>query len=175
MPSSAQPRPRPAEWISTGLVDEATSFLLRELLRRSASAAGAENTALWLVRDNTLAAVLGTGPHAAHFVGRYEQALERGIISLVYVSGQPLCENAIAENPHHNPTLDHQLGITSDAMIALPITALGEIAGVLTCVHCRPAGATEEPSRFHAKDLAEFEFAAACVGRILDSSLLSAA
>lgn len=167
------PHPRPAEWISSGRVDEATAALLHELLRRSALAAGAANTALWLAGETTLAAVLGTGPHAEHFVGHYEQALERGIISLVFASGQPLCENAIASNPDHSRILDTQLGITSDAMIAVPIIALGEIAGVLTCVHTRPAGSADPESRFRAKDLAEFEFAAACVGRILDATLLS--
>jgi transcriptional regulator with GAF, ATPase, and Fis domain len=169
-----QPHPRPAEWISSGQVDEATAALLRELLRRSAQTTGAANTALWLAGETTLAAVLGTGPHAEHFVGHYEQAFERGIISLVFASGQPLCENAIASNPDHSTILDSQLGITSDAMIAVPITALGEIAGVLTCVHTRPAGSADPASRFRANDLVEFEFAAACVGRILDAALLSA-
>lgn len=169
-----QARPQPADWISSGLVDEPTTCLLQELLRRSTEAAGSANSALWLVADNSLAAVLGIGPHAKHFVDSYEQPLERGIISLVYVSGQAVCENAISSNPDHSPILDNKLGITSDAMIAVPVIALGELVGVITCVHTRPADSTAEPSTFGAKDLREMEFAAACTGRILDSSLLSA-
>ena len=168
-----QPKPLPADWLSSGLVDGPTTFLLHELLRRSTNAAGSANAALWLVADNSLAAVLGFGPHAKHFVGVYEQPLERGIISLVYVSGQAVCENAISSNPDHSPILDHQLGITSDAMVAVPVIALGEIVGVITCVHTRPADSSNQASQFSAKDLHEMEFAAACTGRILDSSLLS--
>jgi hypothetical protein len=80
MPSQDHHRPRPADWISSGAVDEAASCLIEEVLRRSTKAAGAANTALWLIREDTLAAVIGTGPHAEHFVGKYEQALQRGII-----------------------------------------------------------------------------------------------
>jgi hypothetical protein len=172
MPSSDQPRPQPAEWISTGLVDEAAAFLICELLKRSAKATQAENASLWLVKEESLAAVLGIGPHADFFVNRYEQPLQQGIISLVYASGQPIFENAISDNPNHSKVLDNKLGITSDAMIAAPVTALGEIVGVVTCVHTRPVGTTDEASRFKPRDLGEFEFAAACTGRILDSALL---
>lgn len=168
------PRHHPADWISSGLVDEATCCLLRELLRRAASASGSDNTALWLASEDHLCATLGTGPHAEHFVGIFKQPLERGIISLVYASAQPVCENAISSNPEHSPTLDTRLGIVTDAMIAVPFVVAGDIAGVITCVHTRPAGDTTPPSEFRPSDLTEFEFAAACTGRILEASLLSA-
>ncbi len=59
-------------------------------------------------------------------------------------------------------------------MLAVPVAVLGEISGVLTCVHTRPAGSSDSPAEFQSKDLLEFEFAAACIGRILESSLLAA-
>lgn len=168
------PHPLPADWISSGLVDSPTNCLLREILLRAASASRAENTALWLASEDHLSAVLGTGPHADHFIGAFEQPLERGIISLVYASGQPVCENSIADNPNHSPILDHKLGIRTDAMIAVPLAVQGEFCGVLTCVHTRPAESDAPPSEFQPRDLAEFEFAAACIGRILDAALLGA-
>lgn len=172
MPSPSQDRPLPARWISSGVVDESAAFLIGELLKRSTLATGAENAGLWLAGEDTLAAVLGIGPHADFFVDRYEQPLDEGIIGLVHASGQALCENAIADNPNHSKTLDRQLGITTDAMIATPVTALGEIVGVITCVHTRPAGSSDTAGRFGARDTLEFDFAAACTGRLLESCFL---
>jgi transcriptional regulator with GAF, ATPase, and Fis domain len=165
---------RPADWLPNGLVDDVTANLLRELLARSAQRVDAENTALWLSSGEFLDPILGSGPHAAHFVGEFRQPLDRGIISYVFASGQPVCENAISANPQHSPLLDQRLGIQTDAMIAVPLVVDGEMAGVITCVHTRPAGSTAQPSEFHSKDLDEFEFAAACLGRLFEASLLNA-
>lgn len=165
---------RPAEWLSTGLVDEVTANLLRELLSRSAERVSAENTALWLSSGDFLDPILGTGPHADSFVGEFRQPLDRGIISYVFASGQPVCENAISVNPQHSPLLDQRLGIRTDAMIAVPVVVDGEMAGVITCVHTRPADSEAEASKFHSQDLNEFEFAAACLGRLFEASLLNA-
>jgi hypothetical protein len=168
------PSPQPADWISSGAVDTATCCLLRELLQRAAAAAGAENTGLWLASDEHLHASLGTGPHAEHFVGIFKQPLERGIISMVHASAQSFCENAIPSNPEHSPVLDNTLGIITDAMIAVPLAVGGGIVGVITCVHTRPADDPSPPSEFGPKDLSEFEFAAACCGRILEAAMLGA-
>lgn len=166
---------RPADWFSAGLVDDVTANLLRELLARSAERVHARNTALWLSSGNHLDPILGSGPHANHFVGEFRQPLDRGIVSYVFASGQPVCENAISSNPQHSPLLDHRLGIQTDAMIAVPLVVGGEMAGVITCVHTRPADSTDPPSKFHSQDLEEFEFAAACLGRLVEASLLNAA
>ena len=168
------PASRPADWLQSGLVDDVTSNLLRELLSRSAERVLAENTALWLSSGDFLDPILGSGPHAGHFVGEFHQPLDRGIISYVFASGQPVCENAIADNPQHSPLLDQRLGIQTDAMIAVPLVVNGEMAGVITCVHTRPADSADPPSKFHSKDLEEFEFAAACLGRLFEASLLNA-
>lgn len=165
---------RPAEWIQSGLIDDVTTNLLRELLSRSAERVHAHNTALWLASGDSLAPVLGSGPHAEHFVGQFRQPLDRGIISYVFASGQPVCENAISQNPQHSPILDQRLGIKTDAMIAVPLVVNGEMAGVVTCVHTRPADTSEAASAFHSQDLEEFEFAAACLGRLFEASLLNA-
>jgi len=165
---------RPADWFQLGLIDDVTSNLLRELLSRSAARVYAENTALWLSSGEFLDPLLGSGPHADHFVRAFRQPLDRGIISYVYASGQPVCENAISSNPQHSPLLDQKLGISTDAMIAVPLVVNGEMAGVITCVHTRPAESSDSPSGFDSKDLEEFEFAAACLGRLFEASLLNA-
>ena len=164
---------RPADWIAEGSVDEVTPTLAQELLARSAERVSAQNTALWLSSGDHLDPILGSGPHADEFVGDFRQPLDRGIISMVYASGQPVCENAIASNPQHSPLLDQRLGIQTDAMVAVPLVVMGELAGIITCVHTRPADSSETPREFHAADLDEFEFAAACLGRLFEASLLS--
>jgi len=139
----------------------------REILRRSASAVQAENTALWLADAEHLVPVLGTGTHADQFIGDFRQPLSEGLISFVFASGQSLCDNAIDENPRHSPLLDQQLGINTRAMIVQPLTVLGETVGVITCVRTT-AGKT-----FDTGDMAEFEFAAACVGRFFAAALIT--
>lgn len=165
---------RPADWFPSGLVDDITANLLRELLARSAQRVHSDNTALWLASEDHLDPVLGSGPHADHFVGTFRQPLDRGIVSFVFASGQPVCENAISQNPQHSPLLDQRLGIQTDAMIAVPLVVDGEMTGVITCVHTRPAESQDTPSAFHSADMNEFEFAAACLGRLFEASLLAA-
>ena len=152
-------------------IDDSTRALLVEVLKRSCDVIGCENSALWLASGDHLIPVLGHGPHAEHFIANYSHPLGEGIISMVYASGQPFCENHILANPQHSATLDQQLNIKTDAMITTPVIAQGEIAGVITCVHTSPAHAegSTDPATFQASDVSELEFAATLTGRILDS------
>ncbi|MBT8043324.1 MAG: GAF domain-containing protein, partial [Verrucomicrobiae bacterium] len=113
-------------------IDDATRSLLQEVLQRSCVLIHCENSALWLAEADHLVPVLGFGPHAENFAGNYTQPLGEGIISMVYASGQPFCENNIHANPQHSSRLDQQLGIQTDAMVATPVISDGKIAGVIT-------------------------------------------
>lgn len=165
--------PVPSQWIPRGLLDEATQLLIAELFRRSSRTAGAEHAALWLAGEDSLSAAVGIGPLAEGFIGCYEQPLDKGIISMVFASGQGLCENAIASNPSHSRRLDEHLGIVTDAMIVVPVAALGRMVGVISVVRARPQGSEETPKVFLAADLEEIEFAAACTGRLLEAAVLT--
>lgn len=150
-------------------IDDAIRALAGEILRRSCAQIGCANSALWLADGDHLVPVLGHGPHAQEFIGKYRHSLNEGIISMVHASGQPFCENGISANPNHSSRLDDMLGIRTDAMIAMPVTTRGNIAGVITFVHTSAAGDPGQPTAFSAQDMAEGEFAAAVTGRILDS------
>jgi transcriptional regulator with GAF, ATPase, and Fis domain len=152
-------------------IDDATRALTEEILRRSCERIGCANSALWLSVGDHLIPVLGSGPHASQFIGKYRHPLSEGIISMVHASGQPFCEDGIASNPHHSSRLDDMLGIQTHAMIALPVISADEIIGVITCVHTSPHGESTSPHSFQASDLNELEFAAAVCGRILNSFL----
>ncbi len=150
-------------------IDDATRALLQEVLKRFCKTIHCQNSALWLSSDDDLVPTLGFGPHAEHFIGNYSQPLGEGIISMVYASGQPFCENQIRSNPQHSSRLDEQLGIQTDAMITTPVSSQGEIIGVVTCVHTSKAGSDDTPCSFQAHDLNELEFAATLIGRVLAS------
>ena len=151
-------------------IDAATRALLQELLKRSCQTIQCENSALWLSSGDHLVPTLGFGPHAEHFIGSYTQPLDEGLISMVYASGQPFFENQIRSNPQHSSRLDQQLDIQTDAMITTPVITQGEIIGVITCVHTSEVGSNDTPRSFQALDLNELEFAAALIGRILEST-----
>lgn len=150
-------------------IDDASRALLQEVLERSCGAIHCQNSAVWINNGDYLQPILGVGPHAEHFINNYSHPIDEGIISMVYASGQPFCENNIHANPQHSSRLDEQLGVQTDAMIATPVVSQGEIIGVITAVHTSPTSGSGKPLSFQATDLNELQFAAALTGRVLDS------
>lgn len=126
------------------------------LLRTAFLETRADEGTLWLL-DPSLEALIpvwNSGANAAHFVGHYRQPLQTGLISLVCVSGQALCENSVYQNAGQDPTLDRQLGVLTCSMIAVPLKFRGEIRGVISCVKLKPANTnTPDPEGFTPEDL----------------------
>ncbi len=121
------------------------------------SRCSADEGTLWLLDEegSALVPVWNSGPHADRFVGRHRQPLRFGLISLVCVSGQALCENDVYRNAGQDPALDQTLGVLTCAMIAVPLLLRGEPCGVISCVKLKPAGnAGPDPAPFQAEDLA---------------------
>ena len=69
----------------------------------SLAVTAASTKSLWLVNPakSELDAVFNNGP-TAEKVLTYSQRLDRGLISMVYSTGQPFCENNIGEHPEHD-------------------------------------------------------------------------
>ncbi|MBK1831530.1 GAF domain-containing protein [Verrucomicrobiaceae bacterium R5-34] len=151
-------------------IDDATSALLTEVLQRCCGVVHCSDCALWLAGNDHLHPLLGHGPHSSRFIGDYRHPLSEGLISMVFASGQPFCENNIQANPQHSSRLDQQLGIQTDAMIVVPVISAGEMAGVITCVHTSQIDSPAENSQaFTSADMDELEFCAALVGRVLET------
>ena len=167
------PEEPPARWLDSGLITGPTARLAEEILLRSATKVDAKDAALWLVSESHLIPLIGVGPNSPGFLGSFQQPLSEGLISLVHASGQGICENSISENPQHSPLLDHQLGIRTSSMIALPLTVLGRPIGVITCVHTHSASADSPAEKFDLSAMTEFEFATACIVRFIEAELLS--
>ena len=149
--------------------------LAKNTLLAALRKAGTSHGAIWLA-DNTgdhLVPVFGSGEHAEGFLnGKFRLPIDQGLISMVFATGQPFCENAIHKNPRHSPLLDRQLGVTTEAMIAIPFTFANRLRGILSCVHLSANESNTEPMTFSGEDLGDLELASAAIARILDLVLI---
>ena len=109
--------------------------LMTTILADSFDAAGADEGTLWLVNPGRaeLDAVFNNGPTAAKIL-KHSQKLDRGLISMVFSTGQPFCENNIAENPDHDKAVDQATGASTTAMIAVPFYYAQQCRGIVSCV-----------------------------------------
>jgi hypothetical protein len=95
-----------------------------------------------------------SGPSSDKIVGRYRQPLSRGLISLVFLLEQPLCESGVHRNPGQDRTLDGELGVRTGAMIAVPVRRDGVAIGVVSCVKLLSCtGDAPDPEPFSEADL----------------------
>ena len=127
-----------------------------ELLRQSFAAIGASEGTIWQLDETRaeLVPIWNSGPNAKAFVETYRQPLSTGLISLVCVTEQALCENEVYRHAGQDPTLDRQLGVLTCAMIAVPLRLRGETIGVVSCVKLKADPEASDPPPFTAADLA---------------------
>ncbi len=149
----------------------------RLILGQSFTAAGAHEGTLWLAdtaREHLVAAY-NSGPRAAEIAGCFGQSLRSGMISLVFASEQPICENAVYKNANQDTALDEKLGVLTVAMMAVPFYFARERRGVVSCVRLRDACSVEpDPPPFTPADLHALQCAVAAVSRLIDFRLLAA-
>jgi transcriptional regulator with GAF, ATPase, and Fis domain len=149
--------------------------LMRSVLQLGFNGAGAHEGTVWLA-DRARAHLIGvynTGP-AAHVVRTFRQPLSAGLISMVFQSEQPFCENDVDRQLRQDKTLDRKLGKVTYAMIAVPFYFARSIRGVISCVQLRSAAAdvaTELPG-FELEHLRSVQLAAAVLTRLIDYSLI---
>ena len=111
---------------------------------------------LWLLDDEAqnLVPSWNSGSSANNFVGKFQQPLVGGLISLVCITGQAICENEVYQHVGQDPRLDQQLGVKTCSMIAVPIRVGGEIRGVVSCVRLKATGDNiPDPPPFSTQDL----------------------
>lgn len=127
------------------------------ILRRAFSAVGADEGTIWLLdeKQEALVPVWSSGPYGERFVGIHHQPLTAGLMSLICVTEQAICENAVYQNAQQDPTLDRLLGVLTCAMIAVPLRFRDAIHGGISCVRLKPANASApEPPPFSTADFA---------------------
>jgi hypothetical protein len=102
------------------------------LMRDFATVTGADGVTLWRAEDGALVAI--ANPLEPSIVG-LRQPLDRGLISRVYLTGQPILEQMLQENPVHDRTIDTSMGTRGTAMMAAPLEAgEGDDGGVISAV-----------------------------------------
>src|SRR5271165_135154 len=105
------------------------------VLERSFRAAGADEGTIWLAdhKEEVLIPVFNTGPQAEEILKR-RQPLDRGIISMVFATQQPFCENEVSRNPAQDRTIGEGVGFEIESMVAVPLYFARECRGVISCV-----------------------------------------
>jgi transcriptional regulator with GAF, ATPase, and Fis domain len=164
-----------AKLITRETFDDFADDLITTILAGSFAAAGADEGTLWLVHPGRreLDAVFNNGP-TVEKVLQLSQTLDRGLISMVFSTGQAFCENNIAENPEHDKTVDRQTGSPTTAMIAVPFYFAQECRGIVSCVHlAHKSGAASSRKGFDMESMQEVSRAASLLTRLFDLKLIS--
>jgi hypothetical protein len=141
------------------------------ILRRAFDSVDADEGTIWLLdeHEEALVPVWSSGPYGEHFVGIHRQPLTAGLMSLICVTEQAICENSVYQNAQQDPTLDRRLGVLTCAMIAVPLRFRDAIHGGVSCVRLKLANASApEPPPFSTADLALVTEAVREVERLIE-------
>jgi hypothetical protein len=150
--------------------------LASEVLQRGFGEAGAQEGTLWLLDDTAqhLVPAYNTGPNAHKLVGQFRQPLDAGLICMVFATEQPFVENEVYKNSLQSKLLDASLGVSTQALIAVPLYLLRECRGVVSCVQLQgEAAAHGTPPGFGPAALSAVQRAASILTRLLEYRLLS--
>jgi hypothetical protein len=141
------------------------------ILKKAFDSVGADEGTIWLLDENeeALVPVWSSGPYGERFVGIHRQPLTAGLMSLICVTEQAICENSVYQNAQQDPTLDRRLGVLTCAMIAVPLRFRDAIHGGVSCVRLKRANASApEPPPFSTADLALVTDAVREVERLIE-------
>lgn len=145
----------------------ALDAVARRVLLDSFRQVGADEGTVWLANPagRELIPVLNSGPDEGSFLSKFRQPLDRGVISMVFLSGQPFCENGVSRNSSHDRTIDSALSQVTEAMIAVPLFFANRPRGVVSCVRLGSGS-------FEGRHLWEMQQSVAVLERLIDGRLL---
>jgi len=138
-------------------------------------ARGHEGT-IWLAdrAAEALIPVYNNGPEAEKWVGKFRQPLSAGIVSMVYSTEEPFCENDVCRNTAQDPTLDRILAVRTESMIAVPLYFARECRGVISCVRiANSERVTTDSGGFTMESMHEIILASTVLSSLFDYKLLS--
>lgn len=162
--------------LSEGAFEEIFDATMRGAFLEGLAQAGAHEGTVWLLdpTENFLVPRFNTGPHAENFVGVFRQPLQTGMISMVVVTEQPICENEVHKHARHDPRLDQQLGLVTCAMLAVPLYFSGQLRGVISAVKLKQAESTaRDPRGFSPQSLRALQLTADVLERLIEHELLT--
>ncbi|MCB1228771.1 MAG: GAF domain-containing protein [Verrucomicrobiae bacterium] len=145
----------------------------RELVAVTVKCLEADSASIWLMSgDRTRLIVSHVHPANDSLMNR-DQPLDKGLVSLVLRSEQPICENRVYEHRDHSKLTDESLGLTTCSMIAVPCYAGGVLRGVVSCVRVKSEPSAPDPREFDSADLARMSRLSNALEQILNFRLLS--
>jgi hypothetical protein len=153
------------------LIDAVIANVLDAGLRKAA----ADEGTLWLACGDALVPVWNNGPDAGRIVLRHRQPLQRGLVSMVYHSQQPCCENQVYQNALQDSTLDVRLSRLTCSQLVAPLAYAGEVRGVISAVRLKNIRDAEDPPGFDQWNLRDFAATVDAAGRLIDWRLVSIA
>jgi hypothetical protein len=138
--------------------------------------AGGDEGTIWLA-DRTAEALIpvyNNGPESEKWVGKFRQPLKAGIVSMVFATEEPFCENEVCRNTAQDPALDRILAVRTESMIAVPLYFARECRGVISCVKLSHFDRiSSDLEGFTMESMREINLAAAVLSALFDYKLLS--
>ena len=162
--------------LAEGAFEEFFTRTMRGALLDGFARAGAHEGTVWLIdaSEQFLIPRFNNGPNAGNFVGRFRQSLQSGMVGMVVATQQPICENRAHLNAIHDPRLDHELGLVTTAMIAVPLYFAHQLRGVISAVQIRPdKSEAPDPPGFSPRDLGQLQLTAEILERLIEHELLT--
>lgn len=154
------------------LLDGVARRVLQDCFRNS----HADEGTVWLADATTeyLVPIFNTGLNARKLIGKFEQPLSEGLISMVFATELPFAENQIYKDPKHSKLLDSRLKLRTYAMIAVPLYFLHGCRGVISCVQLvSPTSKRINRKGFENTDVEQVHHASRVVGRLIDYRVIS--
>lgn len=147
---------------------------MQNLLQRAFQNAGAHEGAVWLVDAEGKNLVISNawGTRAERVLG-YTQTLERGLVSMVFATEQPFCENKVYTNRLQARSLDEKLGVLTCSMIAVPLVFAKGLRGIVSCIKVKTGADEPDPPDFAPNALGEIQFASHVLGKLIEFELVS--
>lgn len=117
------------------------------LISLALGSCGADEGSLWIAdkEGEVLVPVFNSGPDAAKFLAEVRQPVSRGLTGMVYTIGHGCAEADVFRQRGHDPTADEKMGLHTCSLMAVPVSFLGGIRGVLTAVKVKKRAVPELP------------------------------
>ncbi|MCB1207277.1 MAG: GAF domain-containing protein [Verrucomicrobiae bacterium] len=141
-------------------------------LRMVMESLSADSISVWIADiDDKFLVVTHSEPDPT-FIG-WTQPLTEGLISLVYASEQPLCENQVYLNARHSKRVDEAMKQVTTALVAVPFYFGGKVQGVISCVQLKASADAPDPSGFTARGLNRVRRLSTVLERLVNYRLLT--
>ena len=131
---------------------------MKRLAEECAKRIGADGLTVWQAEGDGLVAVFN--PLEPEIVGQ-RQTIRRGLISQVFLTGQPIIERDPATHPAHDSTIDRQTGRRCRTVMAAPWCVTDGSEGVVSAVLFAEGGSGREFGLEELGHLSDFE---RCIG-----------